>query len=229
MARSMVIEYPQDSIAWKSDLQYMWGNELLVAPNCSDSNTVAVWLPKGVWYDFWDDRQIQGNTTIKYPAPIGKLPLFVKAGSIIPMAPYTQSTAFMRGDSLTLHVYTGGDAAFTLYEDDGVSEAYRNTNEKRITTVTFTQAALSLQIAAAVGAYAHAPLERAYQIVFHGLSKPILLSVNGTTITPAQAGQQGTAGNEEALWEADKKILSVFVRRSTVAKSMVIQRVADGK
>jgi alpha-D-xyloside xylohydrolase len=61
MARAMVIDYQNDPLAWKSDLQYLWGNEFLVAPNCSDNDNVSVWFPKGEWYDFWSDEKIEGN------------------------------------------------------------------------------------------------------------------------------------------------------------------------
>lgn len=130
MARAMVIDYQHELLAWKSDLQYMWGKEFLVAPNCSDNSNVLVWLPKGTWYNFWNDEQIKGDRIIDFPAPVGKLPLFVKEGSIIPMANYALSTAAIKNDSLSIHVYPGKDAAFTLYEDDGISENYLNKNEK---------------------------------------------------------------------------------------------------
>lgn len=216
MARAMVIDYQKDSLAWKYDLQYMWGNELLVAPNCSDDNNVSVWLPKGLWYDFWNDEKIEGNKIVDYPAPVGKLPLFVKAGSIIPMANYALSTAFIAADSLTIHVYPGKDAAFTLYEDDGISENYRNKNEKRTTVIAFNQTSFSLHIAAAVGNYKNAPGQRAYQIVFHDLSKPVCFEVNGVKIK-----------KEKTLWDMDKKTQTIFIQRSLVKKAMLIKRISN--
>ncbi len=216
MARAMVMNYQRDSLAWKYDLQYMWGNELLVAPNCSDENNVSIWLPKGIWFNFWNDEIIAGNKIIDYPAPVGKLPLFVKAGSIIPMANYAMSTAFIADDSLTIHVYPGEDAAFTLYEDDGVSEAHKKQNEKRTTAIAFKQTSFSLHIAAAVGNYNNAPEQKAYQIVFHGLSKPVCFEVNGVKIK-----------KEATLWDADKKTLTVSIQRSSVKKAMLIKRISN--
>ncbi|MBI5370772.1 MAG: DUF5110 domain-containing protein [Sphingobacteriales bacterium] len=212
MARAMVINYQKDPLAWKNDLQYMWGNEFLVAPNCSDSDHVALWLPEGVWYDFWDDQPINGNRVIDYTAPIGKLPLFVKAGSIIPMANYALSTAFIHEDSLTLHVYPGKDAAFTLYEDDGITENYRNRNEKRTTEITFNQAGFSLKIGASVGAYTRSPKERAYTIIFHGISRPLCFTVNGSSVKKLALS-----------WDAVKKIQTLSIQRSPVTKNIVIR------
>ena len=213
MARAMVLDYHDEPFAWKSDLQYMWGKEFLVAPNCSYNNNVSVWLPKGTWYDFWNDEQIRGGRLIDYPAPVGKLPLFVKEGSIIPMANYALSTAAIKNDSLTLHVYPGKDATFILYEDDGVSESYQNKNEKRTTTIGFKQPAFSLHISAAVGNYKNAPGQRAYQVVFHNLSKPVCFEVNGVKLK-----------KEEMSWDAEKKILTVSIQRSSVSKAIVLKR-----
>lgn len=214
MARAMVIDHQKDALAWKSDLQYMWGNEMLVAPNCSADDKVLVWLPNGTWYDYWNDEQINGNKIIDYPAPVGKLPLFVKSGSIIPMANYALSTAAINGDSLSIHVYPGKDAAFILYEDDGISENYQNNNEKRTTSITFKQLSFSLHIAAAAGNYKNAPEQRAYQIVFHGLSKPVCFEANGVKIK-----------KEKMVWDADKKILTVSVSRTAVTNAIVIKRI----
>ncbi|MBI3138341.1 MAG: glycoside hydrolase family 31 protein [Sphingobacteriales bacterium] len=212
LARAMVIDYQKDPLAWKSDLQYMWGNELLVAPNCSDSDHVALWLPKGKWYDFWDDHSINGDRVINYPAPVGKLPLFVKAGSILPMANYALSTAFIHEDTLTLHVYPGKDAAFTLYEDDGITENYRNRNEKRTTAITFNHASFSLKIGASAGAYIHSPQQRAYTIVFHGMSRPLCFEVNGTSIKKLALS-----------WDAEKKTQTLSIQRFPVTKNIVIK------
>jgi alpha-glucosidase (family GH31 glycosyl hydrolase) len=223
IARAMVIDHQNDSLAWKSDLQYMWGSEFLVAPNCSDSNNVSVWLPKGIWYDFWSDEQITGDRNINYPAPLGKLPLFVKAGSIIPMANYTLSTAFIHNDSITFHVYPGNDAKFILYEDDGVTEAYRYKNEKRITEVNFTQSTFTFQIDAANGNFRNAPEQRAYQIIFHGFSKPELFEVNGEKIKTMQLDQSLSAEETKAIWDAKKKIITVIIPRLSFTKSIVIK------
>jgi len=78
---------------------------MLVAPNCSDGDPVPAWLPPGVWYDFWDDTLYQGSRVVIRPAPAGKLPIFVRAGSI--MADPAASTAFMRHDRRTIHTYPG--------------------------------------------------------------------------------------------------------------------------
>ncbi|MDD8017697.1 MAG: glycoside hydrolase family 31 protein [Bacteroidota bacterium] len=227
IARAMVIDHQNDSLAWKYDLQYMWGNEMLVAPNCSDSNKVTVWLPEGNWYDFWNDDIIKGNQIISYPAPTGKLPLFIKAGSIIPMGNYAVSTAFLKKDSLTVHVYTGSDASFNLYEDDGVTEHYRTNNEKRTTKITFTQSDFSLAIDSSVGSFTNAPVNRAVRIEFHGIQKQICLAANGVKLKTYKSEREAMAAREGIVWNKKKNILSVFLKSTLVTKPIVISSIKN--
>lgn len=214
IARPMVIDHQRDSLAWKHDLQFMWGNELLVAPNCSDSSSVTVWFPDGVWYDFWNDARVQGNQVLEISSPTGRLPLFVPSGSIIPMAPFASSTAFIPKDSLIIHVYPGKDAAFTLYDDDGVSESHRTSNARRTTKMTFAQSTLSLTIAPSVGTYELAPEQRAYVIVVHGLPAPVCFEVDGVP-----------APSKNSAWDADRKLASVSITKRPVARSLEVRAV----
>ena len=227
IARAMIIEHQGDSLAWEHDLQYMWGREMLVAPNCSDSGNVTAWLPDGVWYDFWDDTKWQGNQVINYDAPVGVLPLFVKAGSIIPMAPPALSTAFMSRDSLVIHIYTGADASFTLYEDDGITERYRTNGEKRTTDVIFTQSSMSLRIAAGVGSYEGAPARRTYRVDFHGLSRPLCMEINGKPLTFVKSVGGTTAAQEGIVWDEGKKCLSALIKSLPIAHDVVLKAIPD--
>jgi alpha-glucosidase (family GH31 glycosyl hydrolase) len=225
IARAMVIDHQNDSRAWKHDLQYMWGNEILVAPNCKDSGNVEVWLPKGKWYDFWNDGLLKGDQVFSYSAPIGKLPLFVKTGSIIPMGNYALSTAFLSKDSLTIHVYTGEDGSFVLYEDDGITEGYRN-NESRTTKIVFNQSNLSLTIGAAVGNYNEAPTHRAVRVEFHGVEKQACLAVNGRNLTSFRTEREAAA-HEGIVWNKKNKTFSIFLKRSSVNEPIVISSIKN--
>jgi alpha-D-xyloside xylohydrolase len=167
IARAMVIGHENDAAAWRSELQYMWGDEILVAPNCSAGESVSVWLPPGRWVGFWEDSTVAGGQTITAPAPGGKLPLFVKMGAVIPMAEPALSTSSLRKDTLVVHVYAGENGAFTLYEDDGRSERYRK-GESRTTRFTWSDGSGTLFVDPASGTYAGAPAARAYIVVIHG-------------------------------------------------------------
>ena len=161
MARPMFLDNPANTAAWRKDLQYYWGSEMLVAPNCSDGNNkVSVWLPEGNWYDFWNDSVYSGDQTISYYAATGVVPVFVKEGAVIPMAPLSKSTFFIPKDTLIVHVYTGADGSFQLYEDDGVTEKFRTKKEFRLTDLNFSKENLRLSISAASGNFTGTPSDR---------------------------------------------------------------------
>ena len=126
--RGLVMDFPSDRKAWDVDDQYLFGPAFLVAPVTEfKARTRNVYLPAGTgWYDFYTGRMETGGKTIRADAPYERMPLFVRAGSIIPTGPAMQYTAEKPADPVTLHVYTGADGSFSLYEDDGVSRQYLN-------------------------------------------------------------------------------------------------------
>ncbi|MFA5832775.1 MAG: TIM-barrel domain-containing protein [Bacteroidota bacterium] len=227
IARAMVIDHQNDALAWKHDLQYMWGEEMLVAPNCSDGGSVNVWLPDGQWYNFWNDTLFAGNQILSFDAPTGTLPLFIKVGSIIPMGKYAVSTAFLNKDSLTLQVYTGNDASYVLYEDDGVTERYRSNNENRTTEIRFTQSDFSLNIGASVGNYTNAPKRRALQIEFHGVQQSKCIALNGVKLKSFQTEKAASAAKQGVVWNKKKNTLSVFLKSFSVTEPIVISSIKN--
>jgi len=228
MARPMFLEDQTNTTAWQKDLQYMWGKEMLVAPNCTDTSTsVSVWLPKGNWYYFWDDKKFAGDKTENVTAAIGVIPVFVKEGAIIPMAPFAKSTFFIPKDQLVLHVYVGADGTFQLFEDDGVSEKFRTKSESRLTDLRFTQADLGVEVAAAKGTFASAPTARTYQVVYHGLADTTPLFLNTTPITAYTAVASIPANQNGAVWDATQKLLTVYLASQPVANTFRISNSAN--
>lgn len=227
IARAMVIDYQHDPLAWKYDLQYFWGNEMLVAPNCSDGENVSVWLPEGRWFDFWNDSVLNGNQILSYTAPTGKLPLFVKAGSIIPMGRYALSTAMMNSDSVTVHVYTGADASFELYEDDGKTEDYRKDTQKRTTQITYRHTDGVLTIAAAVGNYHHASTHRMVQIEYHGVIQKPCFAVNGKALRLFRTMKEAVKAKEGMVWNAGTKSVTVLLKKRSVSDPIIISMISD--
>jgi len=229
MARPMFFEHQDDATAWERDMQYFWGHEMLVAPNCSDgNNNVSVWLPSGNWYYFWDDTKYAGNTTENVSAATGVLPVFVREGAIVPMAPFASSTFFIPQDVLVIHAYTGADAEpFRLYEDDGVTERFRTAGELRTTDLRFTQQDLVVEIGAARGSYAGAPSERSYQVVYHGLSDEPAMYVNGTPIDSYSSQGAVPDGSNGTVWDAQSGLLNVYVASTSVDGVVLISSSPD--
>lgn len=140
MMRPLWFDYADDEEAVKLGSEYLLGPSLLVAPVTEKgAESWKVYLPHGIWYDFWSNERYEGGCWIDVRAPLDTIPLFVKAGAIIPTGPVTQyvSTAPQGGfDQLTLKVYGGADGTFELYEDDGISMGYQR-DEATITRLTW--------------------------------------------------------------------------------------------
>ncbi len=127
MMRPLVLNYPDDPNVWDLGTEYLWGDDILVAPVTRKGATQwTVYLPEGVWHDFWTNEAHQGPGGVTVPAPLDRLPLFVRAGAMIPLGPVKQYDAEPVADDLVVLVYPHGQTSFDLYDDDGYSNAYLN-------------------------------------------------------------------------------------------------------
>jgi alpha-D-xyloside xylohydrolase len=126
MMRPMVMDFNNDTVAVKEPYEYMFGKAFLVAPITKAGVTQwGVYLPKATdWYDFWTGKRFKGGQTIKTAAPLDKIPLFVKDGSIVPMGKFIQYTGQKPADTLEIRIYPGTDGRFDLYEDEGDNYNY---------------------------------------------------------------------------------------------------------
>ena len=125
--RALWLHYPDDPKAVQCGDEYLWGKNVLVAPVVEKGATTRiVYLPRGVWYDFWTHEPLQGGREISCPVDLETIPLFVCEGSILPLGPVKQFTGETVEEPLSISIYPGADASFLLYEDDGASFNYRN-------------------------------------------------------------------------------------------------------
>ncbi len=128
-SRAMVLEFPKDSVTWGTQTQYQFmnGEWLLVAPVYkSEGKRDSIYLPKGKWIDYWNGKEYNGSRWLNnYDAPLEKLPLFAKAGAVIPMYPQMNYDGERRADTLTLDIYPSKKTSFNLYEDDGITREHR--------------------------------------------------------------------------------------------------------
>lgn len=123
--RPLLYEFPDDPQTYEISDQAMLGSALLAAPVVRPGvRCRAVYLPQGTWFDWWTGQAHTGPRYILVPAPLEQLPLFVRGGSVLPLAPPCPSTAHLRRDQPHLKLYPG-NGSFTLYEDDGETLAHR--------------------------------------------------------------------------------------------------------
>ena len=152
--RGLVMDFTADSRVRDIGDEYMFGPAFLVAPVTEyKARSRKVYLPAGThWYDFYSGRSIAGGQTITAAAPYERMPLFVRAGSIVPTGPAIQHTGNNSHSPLTLMVYTGADGSFSMYEDDGLSRQYLSGKYARV-PLSWNEASKTLTIGARQGSY----------------------------------------------------------------------------
>ena len=135
--RALAFDFRKDTAVYNIRNQYMFGPDFLVCPVDRKGLVIrSVYLPEGSrWFDFWTGKSLKGGETIQSPAPLETMPLFVKAGSILPMGPYLQYATEKPADPLELRIYPGANAHFTLYEDANNGYGYR---KGQYSTIRFT-------------------------------------------------------------------------------------------
>lgn len=126
MMRPLMMEYPNDEKVKGMTDQWFFGDGLMAAPVMNPGDKRLIYLPKGTWYDFFTGDKIDGGKTLNLDVARDEIPVYVKAGTIIPMGPVIQYADEKTDKPLEVRVFSGADAEFTLYEDDGSSEDYQN-------------------------------------------------------------------------------------------------------
>ncbi len=132
----LALAYPADREAAKADGEYLYGPELLVCPVTDPgAEKITVYLPAGGWYDYETEEFFEGGGYVTLPVTPDRIPLFVKAGAILPVAPPVQSTAELMGKPYELRIFRGADGRFTLYDDGGLDYAYEDGHYTAVTYI----------------------------------------------------------------------------------------------
>lgn len=179
LTRPLYHLYPQQEAAYHCPQQYMFGTELLVAPftTPADEDTrltrQVVWLPAGDWYNFFSGEYFPGDAWHAIYGHLSDVPVFAKAGAIIPLGPSLSWGGIDNPAEIHLHIFAGADNQFVLYEDDGESMAY---HEGAYGLTTFEQIwrdqKMVISGGAVAGKVAHIPAKRRYHLYIHGVTQP---------------------------------------------------------
>jgi len=198
--RSLGFDFRNDEGIKNIPDQYMFGPSILVnpvtarmysLPNAKNIKKVRkVYLPKTTgWYDFWTGKLIPGGQTIDAAAPIETLPLYIKAGSIVPMGPYLQYATEKVADPIELRVYTGANADFVLYEDENDTYNYEQGKFATI-AMNWNEADKTLTIKDRKGEFAGMLKDRTFRVVW-------VNAKNGIGIEPAKLAETVSYSGKE--------------------------------
>ena len=173
--RSLAFDFRDDANVYSIPDQYMFGPAFLVNPvteqlysndsTNTSTKTRKTYLPKDAnWFDFWTGKQLQGGQTIDADAPLDILPLYVKAGSIVPMGKVMEFATQKPADTIELRIYPGADASFTLYEDANDTYNYEK-GEYATISLNWNNAGKSLNISARKGSFPNMLQKRIFNVV----------------------------------------------------------------
>jgi len=178
MLRAVALDFPDDVKTHHLVDEFLFGSSLLVCPVTTpmyygkNSQPIAdakksreVYLPEGAsWFDFWTNEVHSGGQTITADAPLDKMPLFIKAGSILPIGPQVQYAQQPSEESLQIHVYSGADGSFNFYEDEGDNYNYENGQSSKI-VFNWNDASKTLTIGNREGSFDGMQADREFEIV----------------------------------------------------------------
>ena len=174
LMRGLPMDYPDDPQVRDLSDQWMLGPALMACPVYEyKARSRRVYLPEGGWYDFYSGTYLSGSRTMVADAPYERIPLYVRAGSILPVGPEMQWSDEKPADNLLLLVYAGADTSFTLYEDDGLSYAYEKGACSTI-RLQWDDAARLLSIGSREGSFPEMLSERTFRVVVVDSAHPFV-------------------------------------------------------
>jgi alpha-D-xyloside xylohydrolase len=167
MMRALPMDFRADTNALAVSDEYMFGPAFLVAPVTEPKAAdKEVYLPAGTsWVNFWTGETLEGGQKIRTPAPLAEMPLFIRAGSIVPVGPSVQYAGEKPANPLELRIYRGADGAFTLYEDDGDNYDYERGVYATI-PIAWNEKTQTLTISKQTGKFPGMLARRTFRIVF---------------------------------------------------------------
>jgi alpha-glucosidase len=216
--RPLILEYPDDQNVLDIDDEFLLGRDLLIAPVLKENaKERTVYFPEGVWYDFFTNDKYIGPMKKTIPAPIEKIPIFVREGSIIPTQQIVQYTDQEPINPLTFNIYSNGKMECFYYEDDGISFDYKNgkyyllnitSNFSKGKTKSNTK--LEINISKPSGLYI--PLKRNFEFIIHNIERfPGELTVSGIKYNITKSIDPKTTENE-FQYDSKNKTVKFFIQ-----------------
>ena len=214
LMRALVFDYQDDVNVYEIGDQYLFGENMMICPvTTKGAQTRSVYLPAGEWYDYWSGKKYKGKQYIQVVTPLDVLPIFIKAGSIIPMQPAMRFVGEKQVKQITLDIYTG-KGSFNLYEDDGESLSYQDGNyaETKI-NVESEQKEAKVFIQKPGGKFETA--SRNYLIKYHSSIAPTSVIENAKEVSRVMS-------INEPGWFYDEKAKILFVTTSVNSRDLQI-------
>ena len=229
---ALLLDYPDDATAVEQNDEFLFGDDLLVAPVLKDSEiTWDVYLPRGEWYDYWTDQRTRGPRHLMVSAPIDRVPIFVRAGAIVPTQQAVQYTDEAPIDPLTFEIYPQGTGSAgsaqassrQYYEDDGISFDYqRGVSLRENVTVRQEDRGLGIEVSAREGSYT--PPARSFVFKVHAVhNQPGTVEADGKALELEKSAEELSHASEGWAYDAEQMVVWVKVPDRGVAVTAQIR------
>lgn len=222
--KALLLDYPADPEAVAQQEEFLFGDDMLVAPVVKDGEWKwSVYLPKGEWFDFWSPRVYTGPKSVEVDAPLGRIPIFVRGGAIIPMRQVVQYTGEAPIDPLTFEIYPEGDSSRTYYEDDGETFEYQSGDDLLETVnVSAASTGVTVKIGSRQGSYV--PPSRALVLKLHAVhAVPRAVLLNGQALSAKASQEALERASEGWAYDADAQVLRVRLPDRGIAATVRVE------
>jgi alpha-glucosidase len=222
--RPLAFEYPDDRNLVMNETEFMFGDDLLIAPVLWPGETTRdVRLPKGEWYEYWTGRGYQGDASVTVDAPINRIPIFVKSGAILPSQQLLQYSDQAAIDPLTLTFYPADSSSSTYYEDDGHTFKYQDGSSwKRTIEQRRTPNSVNVTLGKVVGTYR--PPDRS--LVLEVLDMPTIPQKVRIAGRELQRSQSASLQSVSEGWSYDpvSKVVRVKIGETSEERAVSVVR-----
>ncbi len=224
--QAMVLRYQDDPNTYSIDDQYFFGNNLLVCPvTVKEAKTRIIYLPKGTWYDYWTGAKMEGGGYFNVLTPLDKMPVYARAGAIIPMQPNMKYYGEKPMNPFTLDIYPSRNSEFDLYEDDGLTLKYQE-GHYALTKISYNQwdNYSQIEIQSPEGDY-KLP-DRTMILKVHTDTKPAKIEMNDSEV-PETANKitERIASNSTPAWNFDAENNLLYITWYQVSGQAVTFRI----
>ncbi len=228
ITRPLYLDYPNLVAAYQHPHEYLYGPNVLVAPVVTAGNVVkrAVWFPPGRWIDYFTGATVNGPTTATLAEPLDRMPVFVKAGAVVPEQPFMNHVGAKQVNPLILHVYSGGSGRFYLYSDAGAGLGYLK-GQFTETPISYTEGGntaaprSTLLIGPVRGEFRGAMNQRMYSVELADLSAPREVFVNRLPLRNTPIGSNGVGW----WYDSHSATLMIHTLSQPTDKPVVISQV----
>jgi alpha-glucosidase (family GH31 glycosyl hydrolase) len=225
LCRPMYYDYPEAQEAYDFKQQYMFGNDMIVSPvdtpidSTSSLADKKIWLPKGNWIEWFTGKDLEGPAVVERRFALDETPVYVRAGSVIPMQPKVRNTREKPVDPLILTIFPGDSGLTRVYEDEGNSLGYQR-DECAWTSVRYSRTderSVKVEVPPAVGTYPGMLTERSYEIRLAGFWPPETVTCKGIPVQYSE--EKDTPGWR---YDGDKLIAIISLPRYQLSEKVEV-------